>query len=204
MILSLAIVIAMAYFYIGWAWTIYKRTRVRPPRPQNLTPLEFERRLHMYYRFNNMRSAGLSLSLPRINLPRRRKFDPGNPEAPLPPPLPLFEMAPLNSSRLLANPLSKEEIVEKGPNEMVIAEDIREVTNLLRRMYGVELELYGMRDAIDVTPAERAHLIRESNGIVAEIRETTARWSANGGAAWTEDERQRIEYILSYLQSMST
>ncbi len=94
------------------------------------------------------------------------------------------------------------ELYEKDPvRDCVYIADIEEVTELLRKMYGFDLELWGQQNALYVTDAERDQFRVKSDAALAEVRSVVTNLHAQQSAiGWREDEMEHLEAIVNILQ----
>ncbi|CAK7201272.1 hypothetical protein SEUCBS139899_003975 [Sporothrix eucalyptigena] len=90
-------------------------------------------------------------------------------------------------------------------NVAVTATDIRDTTYMLRQLYKMELFIHGERYAIhEDDQSERREMRRKADLLREEIENNVNTWRMTGGANWTPEEKQHVEYSVQLIGTLRT
>ncbi|KAH0537283.1 hypothetical protein FGG08_005908 [Glutinoglossum americanum] len=76
-----------------------------------------------------------------------------------------------------------------------MAREVARCSALLRQMYALDLQIWGMEGCIPEEVPRREEMKRRANALFAEIRRMITGWRSSPDAGWSAEERQQIEEI---------
>ena len=88
------------------------------------------------------------------------------------------------------------ELREKGPLDDLNGDDVEEVTELLRKMYDLDLGLWSLQSSPHVTEADREVYRFKSDAILARVRQNIGTWNPTG---WPEKDVAYLQEIRGIL-----
>jgi hypothetical protein len=89
--------------------------------------------------------------------------------------------------------------------ESVSGEDVERLTELLRQMYGLDLQRWATGSYSDAHAGEMQHIGMKSDAILEEVRRILASWERKGNAAmggWGGEEKKAFERIQEILRGI--
>lgn len=93
-----------------------------------------------------------------------------------------------------------EEYEKNVVTESIEAEDVEAATNLLRKMYDLDLGLWSHQNSTHVSHQERERYRDKSDAILAEIRRIINSWTDQQSRRdWTPEESAELGAIVQYL-----
>jgi hypothetical protein len=86
---------------------------------------------------------------------------------------------------------------ERAATPANMAKEVARCSALLRQMYALDLQIWGMGAAVGEDIQRRENMQYRANALFREIRRMVNDWIANPGARWSGEEQQQIEEIWS-------
>ena len=90
--------------------------------------------------------------------------------------------------------------VERAYTESNVTRDIRRCTELLREMYSLDLEIWGMKGAVLEEEQRRIALEQRAEAVFSEVRQMTLEFKANPDFGWTAEERGTVGRIYRIVE----
>jgi hypothetical protein len=118
---------------------------------------------------------------------------------PNPPVKPQVQLGPANLRVYNPPPQREQTYAERAATAANTAKEIARCSDLLRQMYALDLNIWGMEGNIPAEHAEREENMRRANALFAEIRRVVHTWRARPTAKWSAEERQHIEEICRFV-----
>ena len=96
------------------------------------------------------------------------------------------------------------EVPEKNPLvDDIDGEDIEVATDLLRKMYGYDLDVWSWSHAQNKTDADKRAMVEKSEAILAEVRRLIGEWEPQSLQGWrknnSQEELQQYQKIVSIM-----
>lgn len=80
------------------------------------------------------------------------------------------------------------------------AREIEKCSDLLHRMYTLDLQIWGMESLVDNEDIRsREAMKRRADALFAEIRRMIQSWKGSMSFAWTEEEQEQVDEICEFM-----
>lgn len=89
-----------------------------------------------------------------------------------------------------------ERYAEQAATSANMAKEIARCSDLLRQMYKLDLQIWGMENCVAQEIPPREDMKRRANALLAEVSRIVRNWkSTSSSAKWSDEERQHIKEI---------
>jgi len=94
----------------------------------------------------------------------------------------------------------KERYAEQAATSANTAKEIARCSDLLRQMYKLDLQIWGMENCVAQEIPAREDMKRRANALLAEVSRIVHNWkSTSSSAKWSDEERQHIKEICGVM-----